>query len=132
MTHPTELDLHAWVDGALEEEQSRALEQHTAMCELCALKLSRTAQADELMRTAGKARRTTHRKQWALAAGVLVFLGLSSVLHASHPRGGVVDLGEVICPDGDDQAQCVADAVAHGRVVAYPLVAEASVSGDLP
>jgi len=132
MTHPTEPDLHAWVDGALDEAQARALEEHTTQCELCALKLARTAQADELMLRAGKARRTTHRKQWALAAGVVLMLGLSSALHAGRPHGGVVNLGDVICPDGDDQHACVADALAHGRIVAYPAVTDSPLQGDLP
>jgi hypothetical protein len=128
MKHPEDVDLHAWVAGALPLAEAQALEAHTAQCELCAHKLMRTAQADELMYTAGKSRRVTHRKQWALAAGLLLMLGASSALHAGRHGGGVVNLGEVICPDGDDQHACIADAHAHGRVVSYP--ANANLNGN--
>jgi hypothetical protein len=133
MKHPEDVDFHSWVSGALPLAEAQALEAHTAECELCAHRLMRTAQADELMFAAGKTRRTTHRKQWALAAGLLLLLGASSALHAGR-QGGVVNLGEVICPDGDDQSACIADAHAHGRVVSYPANANTDflTEGELP
>ena len=129
--HLSEETLDQYVNGEAEAYDVDRLAEHVRVCELCARKLQRAARVEEALHEVAQSheRQSASPRRWLAVASLLIVVGVSGIVsklfsHSEAPSA-LVSLGEIICPDGDDQASCIRDAHAHGRVVAYPASAGA-------
>lgn len=121
----------AYVSGYLSPADLIEVEAHLRVCTVCREQLVVFARAQDLMHevvedvasTPAKPRavRWQRRRAWlAAAACVLAIVVTTRIIQRSPAAGGVVSLGEIICPDGDDQDDRINAAHAHGLYVTYP------------
>ena len=112
--HCTQETLVAYVTGALNEDEARAVEAHAAECAACAGALRREATLEVALHESARAPRRIGRVTVALALAAAVVL---AVLLARSP---LEHDNRVICPDGPDQAACIRAAHRRGLMVDYP------------
>lgn len=116
----------AFADGSAPPEEAAAIAAHISECQPCAAQLTHFAQLDMAIYKAAvePVQRREPMRRWLLVAASLVAIFSAGLAYRfTHASGEVLDLGDIVCPDGDDQATCIAHAQAHGLAVSYPQTA---------
>src|SRR5436309_400193 len=116
--HVRDEDLDDYVSDLLAEGRRAHLEAHVRICQLCAHKLYRYAQAEEALHELAPRRRASGwARSFAVAAALLAVLAAWRIHVVRSAATPLVSLEDVICPDGDDQGECIRAAHGHGRFV---------------
>ncbi|HWM87307.1 MAG TPA: hypothetical protein VNO33_15755 [Kofleriaceae bacterium] len=121
--HLSDTEIEEFVLGQLAAARLDSFEAHASACEECAGRLAREARLELALIEVRAARPRPAVTRRAAAVATLVLAAAVLLLYlrvGDDSPERARSIPNVICPDGPDQASCVASAQGRGLFVQYP------------